>query len=342
MMNKKRVTIKDIMREAEVSGTTVSRYLNGKFEYMSEDTRNRIARVIEELDYRPSNIARSLKSDKSMVIGAVIADIENHFSAQILKGLIDKANESGYSLMVSISNNDIANEKQGIERFIDNRVDGLIINTVGNNEVFLKNIQETIPTIFIDRGVVSFAGDTVTSNNYELGLDMMRHLLENNYRSIGFFTEALDFNTSRQERYRAFLDGAEAKAAVMTKSYVIDVKNEQMIIAGLKDFYQAPGPRVIFCGNGIVMENVLKAMKKEHFKLMRDFGVCGYDDWVWAVLVGEEGLTAIAQDSYAMGTESIAWLCEKLNQAEPIKKGAAVTITVQGKLNIRGSTKPMD
>lgn len=335
-MDTKQITIKDIAKEANVSGTTVSRYLNGKFEYMSEETRNTIEKVISDLDFRPSNIARTLKSNKSQVIGAVIADIENPFSTQIIKGLTDKANEIGYSLMISISNNSIDKEKEGVERFLDNRVDGLVVNTVGMNERFLQEIKNKLPVVFIDRGVVSFQGDTITSNNYELGQQMMDHLFEKQFQSIGFFTEAIENNTVREERYRSYEEAIKRKNQISSKTYIVDLTDENSISQQLKQFYETPEPRVIFAGNGVVLQMLLTIMKEKNYNIGEDFSICGYDNWVWTSFVGKDGITAIEQDSYALGTESITLLHKRMNKN--IESDQPLNIMIEGRLLIRGST----
>ncbi|MBM6615180.1 LacI family DNA-binding transcriptional regulator [Desemzia sp. RIT804] len=335
-MNTKQITIKDIAKEANVSGTTVSRYLNGKFEYMSTETRTTIEKVISDLDFRPSNIARTLKSNKSKVIGAVIADIENPFSTQIIKGLTDKANEIGYSLMISISNNSIDKEKEGVERFLDNRVDGLIVNTVGLNEHFLQETKNKVPIVFIDRGVVGFQGDTISSNNYELGQQMMNHLFEKNFQSIGFFTENIENNTVREDRYRAFKDAAEKKKQTIAKTYIVDITNKNNISQQLERFCETPAPRVIFAGNGVVLQMILTIMKEKNYKIGEDFSICGYDNWIWASFVGKDGITAIDQDSYALGTETVTLLHKRINKSIETEKPS--NIKIKGKLIIRGST----
>jgi LacI family kdg operon repressor len=83
-----KTTIDQVAKAAGVSTTTISRYLNKKYDSMSSNTRERIQKVIEELDYRPSNIARSLKSQKSGTIGCIIADITSPFSSYVVKGLM--------------------------------------------------------------------------------------------------------------------------------------------------------------------------------------------------------------------------------------------------------------
>lgn len=124
-----RMRIRDIAREANVSPATVSRYLNGRYEAMSAETRERIAGVIERTGYRPSNAARSLRTDRSRMLGVVIADIRNPYSGAMLEELDAQAARQGYSLMTAASGNNPAREAAAIERLVDAGVDGLVVNT---------------------------------------------------------------------------------------------------------------------------------------------------------------------------------------------------------------------
>lgn len=343
-LEKKKITIKDIAKQAKVSETTISRYLNGKYEYMSAETKDNIENVIKKTDYRPSNIARTLKSKKSRLIGAIIADIENPFSTIVIKGLSDRSNELGYSLMIAISDNDIEKEQMYIQRFLDNGVDGLIINTVGKNEEYLKELKQTgFPMVLIDRGVFDNSIDTVTTNNYELGIEAMNHLFEMGYQSFAFFTGTLEFNTVRQIRYKAFSDKIKTNKTDHSKVYIIKKKGEKYekeqqkkeIAKKLEEFRKLPSPRVVFAVNGLLLLTILEVMKQENYSIGEDFGVIGFDDWTWANVIGP-GISTIAQDSYAIGIESCSLLVNRLNHMESSKE--PIYKELPGKLMIREST----
>lgn len=122
-----KLTINDIAIRAKTSKTTVSFYLNGKFEKMSPDTRRRIEQVIEETNYSPNIMARSLKSKKSSLIGVIVADITNPFSNNIVKGIDDIARKKDYQILVGSSNLDIKNEEKYIKSMNDMGVDGFIV-----------------------------------------------------------------------------------------------------------------------------------------------------------------------------------------------------------------------
>jgi LacI family kdg operon repressor len=133
-MEKDMITISDVAKASGVSKTTISRYLNGKYEYMSQDTRKRIQTIIEELKYRPSNVAKTLKSNKSGLIGVIIADIASQFSSILLKGIGDVCKANGYQVMISNVDNDPEKEREYIQSLMDNRVEGIIVNTTGYDD----------------------------------------------------------------------------------------------------------------------------------------------------------------------------------------------------------------
>lgn len=336
-MKPKRITIKDIAKEAGVSETTVSRFLNKKFEYMGHDTRLKIEKVVKELNYRPSNIARSLKSNKSKLLGAVIADIENPFSNIIIKGLIDRANALGYSLMVSISNNSIERENEGIRTFIDNGVEGLIVNTVTDSETLLKEVSETTPVLLIDRSIDNLDVDLVTSNNFELGSELLTHLIESGYKKIGFFSEEMKNNSVRQIRHQAFIESTKDVEGIEAETFIIDREKPEETVKLLERFLDSDIPPVIVAGNGLIQLALLKVLIELDFEFGEDYGFCGFDDWDWSTLVGKDGITSISQNSYSLGTESIDILHKRITNE--IKEKDPILKTIKGKLIVRGSTR---
>ncbi|MFL2105741.1 LacI family DNA-binding transcriptional regulator [Desemzia sp. FAM 23991] len=339
-MAKKKVTLKDIAKAANVSGTTISRYLNGKFDYMSADTRQTIENVIKELDYRPSNIARSLKSQKSMLLGAVIADIENPFSNTIIKGLSDQANELNYSLMIAVSDGSKEQEQKHIQRFIDNQVDGLVINTVGMNEDYLTSLKnEEIPIVLLDKNTSDKSLDCITSNNYGLSKALVHHLLEEGFKSIGYFAPTIESNTVQLHRLQAVQDVLKEHEEVQLNTYTTNKENAEELRDAIKDFFVLPEPRVLIATNGLILMNVLKEINKIGKQIGKDYGICGFDDIVSASIVNP-GITTVAQNSYELGKESGALLIDKINKEK--QENTVVYKELPGELKIRKSTTLKD
>lgn len=110
-----------------VSKTTVSFYLNGKTQKMSDETKHKIEKVIRETNYKPSMVARSLNSKSSKLIGVLIGDITNSFSNQIVKGIEITSDEKGYQLIVGNSDYRYDREESYVERMLSMGVDGFIV-----------------------------------------------------------------------------------------------------------------------------------------------------------------------------------------------------------------------
>lgn len=330
----KSVTIKDIAKAAGVSETTISRYLNKKYEYMSEKTRRKIEEVIHALDYRPSSVARSLKSQKSKLIGAVIADIGNQFSSEIIKGLSDTCEELGYTLMIAISDESAENEQTQIEKFIDNQVEGLIINTSGDNQEYLRELaNRSTPVVLLDRGVPNSQLDLISNDNYGIGIEAMSYLLGSGFKSIGFFVNPVT-NTVRAERLRAFQDGLEGHPDRSGAIYVSEPDNQASLAESLAAFSQLPEPRVIFSANGVTALALLEAINQNHYQLKRDFGLVSFDELAWAKVVSP-GITTIDQSSYGLGAKACRLL---VNKIEGTGDTTSKEIRLPSELIIREST----
>lgn len=337
-----KITIDQVAEAAGVSTTTISRYLNKKYEYMSTQTKDKIQRVIEELDYRPSNIARSLKASKSATIGCIIADITNPFSSYVVKGINDVCRKNGYQVLFANTDNSPERELECIKSFMDNRLDGLIINTSGYVDDYLVELnKQGTPIVMADRCLKNrFLLDTITSDNYNSTFDCMKYLKGQGYDKVVFFTQELGNNSSRYIRHFAYLDAMAKLYGVDGKrdTYVIDSKNISICRDYLTKLKQDNQDKeiAIFTVNGVTLLNVLHAIKDERMEVGREFGICGFDDWEWASLI-EPGITTITQDSYKTGEKSAQLLIKRINGLGNDKKKF---IEIPPTLIVRGSTIP--
>ena len=336
----KRSTIKDVAEIAKVSKTTISRYLNGQYEYMSSETKTRIEKVIDELNYRPSNIARSLKSQKTGVIGCIIADIGSPFSSIVVKGINDVCKSMGYDVLFSNTDNNPENEKDSIKSLMDNKVDGLIINTTGKIDDYLLELsKEGVNIVLADRCLRKLNEiDTVTTDNYNATYECIKFLYNQGYKKIGFFTQDLSDNSSRYFRHYDFIDAVKKLYGVDGNefTYIIDENNIEICESSLREFKEKckDEPCVIFTVNGVTLLNVLHGMNNLNIKIKDDLGVCGYDDWGWASLI-PPGITTITQDSYECGVQSAKLLISRINKED---NSEPKFIEIPAELVVRGST----
>lgn len=331
-------TIDVVARLAAVSKTTVSRYLNGHFEFMSADTRKRIHDVIEELEYRPNNLARGLKSNRSGLIGVLVADISSPFSSILVKGVGDTCKQRGYHTIIANTDNDPQKERQYMEAFMDNRVEGLIVNITGKNNDYLLDLKsQGVPIILADRPMETLKLDTVTSNNYQMTYDALVHLFNEGFRKVTFVTQEMSAVQTRYTRYQAFLQACKDVFHTNGEDwlYVMDPSDIHSIAEYLRQFVQtAQGPSAAFAVNGVTLLSLVKAINQLNLKMPTDIGLCGYDDWGWASVI-PPGITTISQPSYKVGVEAVKRL---MQQIQGNRTSKPKLIELQSELIIRGSS----
>lgn len=334
---KGKVTIGDVAKQAGVSTTTISRYLNGKFEFMSEESQRRIQAVIEELNYRPNHLARSLRLSKSRLIGVIIADIGSPISSILVKGISDQCKKLGYQVLIANTDNDPQKEQEYILSMIDQRVEGLIVHTSGNNNDFLMDISKNhVPVILADRPTFPTAFDTVKTNDYQATLDTIHYLAGEGFRRVAFFTEPIGNIGTRILRTRAYQQACKDIhiEPLVYEIGVTDVKNVEAMVQEYASRDQGAA-KAIFTANGVIMLNVLSAVSQLGLRIPEDLGICGFDDWPWAALIGP-GITAISQPSYEVGAECVNRMIYRLERNKTAKPKI---VELSSRLIIRGSTK---
>ncbi|MEH7014840.1 LacI family DNA-binding transcriptional regulator, partial [Neobacillus niacini] len=148
------ITIKDIARKANVSITTVSRVINQKSEGIGEATRKKVLEIIEELDYRPNRVARSMITNQTNTIGLIIPDIRNPFFPELVRGVEDLVNQHAYNVFLCNTDGDPKRELDYISLMKEKNVDGIIFTyshaeTVQQLEEIV--IDKKIPVVLLDR-----------------------------------------------------------------------------------------------------------------------------------------------------------------------------------------------
>lgn len=348
-MQQKKVTIDDIARLTKVSKTTISRYLNGKYEYMSPETQQRIKEAIELTRYQPSNIARSLKNNKSMLVGLVVADIESPFSSAVIKSVGDAMKETGYNIIAVNCDNKRENEEAYIRSLIGQQVDGLIVNvTEATNPYLIGLANDGMPIVLIDRMVRDYNFDIAYIDCKQPIYDAVDHLLEMGYSSVSIFTEApYEEISPRYLRVEYFVKKLQSLGWEQPEQYAFGVDRHsernicnavQQLMALNKD---RPGPPAIIATNGVILMNVAKEIRRLGLKMPCDIGLCGYDEWGWVSEVGwaelmDVGLTTMTPSIHTLGEKTAQILMKRMGQQV---RGPKERFVVPAPLTVRQSTR---
>src|SRR3954465_5055821 len=181
------VTMADVAKAAGVSKSTVSQFLNKRFEYMGEKTKLKIEEAIAELGYQPNFIARSLKQKRTSMVGIIVANITHYFSTEISRAIEDFFHKHDLHAIVCNADDDPEKEKKYIEMLRAKQVDGLIIFPTGqNNDLYETMVKQGYPVVFVDRKVENLDVFSVITNNTESTYKAIQHFIENGHKNIAF------------------------------------------------------------------------------------------------------------------------------------------------------------
>lgn len=317
---KKNVTIQDVATVAKVSKTTVSRYINGNYGKMSLQTKRKIQTVIDELNYRPSKQAQGLKNNKSGLIGLLIADIENLFSAYLIKAAQEALIETNYQLIIMNTNNDPLEERKAIQKLLDQNVEGILLQATAPRLRDYQNIIDAqIPTVLIDRVLDQNYWTTVQTDNLSVTKRMAQEILKRDYQKIVVVTEALNNISTRIER----LEGIKLGVMGSGKPITVDVieltgrSSGEVVAAYLRSMDDQK--TAFFASNGNALYEVVAASMLCDLVFPEDIGICGFDDWFWPDLI-KPGITTIHQDPYQIGIKGAELLLAEIQQAQVRQK----------------------
>lgn len=308
----KKITIKDIAEMAQTSKTTVSFYLNGKYEKMSQETRQKIEKVIDETNYKPSIVARGLNSKQTHLIGVLIGDITNSFSSQIVKGIEDIAHKNGYQVIIGNSNYDQESEDRYIESMLLLGVDGFIIQPTSHFRKYSRIINDKKKhMVFFDSQLYEHRTSWVKTNNYDAVYDTTLACLKKGYEKCILITADTSRLSTRIERASGFIDALEDS----NKSYAsLIIEDEQTDLEHIKQFLQTEiqteEKTLVFVPNCWALPLVFTIMKELQFTSPH-VGLLGFDNTEWTGL-SSPSITTIVQPAFEEGQQATKILIDQI------------------------------
>lgn len=314
-----KLTIKDIAKLSGTSKTTVSFYLNGKFDKMSQSTQAKIRDVIEKTNYQPNAIARSLNAKSMQLIGVIIGDITNSFANQIVKGIDKVAKEKNYQLIIGNSNYDFKTERQYMERMMAMGVDGFIVQPTLEFELVEKKLQsKSKPVVFIDSQSRNTEGLWVKTNNYDAVYETTETLIKKGYKNYMMITADPSVLTTRMERATGFTDILQS-SGFQCKTLIVNSTTESTEIKKYIENNIGEEKTCIFVPNCWVLPKVFVALKDYRHLMPERIGLLGFDNLEWTEL-SFPTISTIVQPAYDEGATAVRILIDRIegiNQEEP-------------------------
>jgi len=315
------VTLKDIARDLGVSVITVSKALRNHSD-ISEQTKARVLKRVQELNYRPNLSARALVTGRTNLIGFVIPDLLHSFFSEVVRGVSLFLRNSGYTLVVTSSEQDPKLERQAVEQLIARRVDILLIaSTHWTVEMFRRIEEAGIPYILIDRSFAGLAAHFVGVNDEEVGALATQHLIDTGCKRIAHIGgPALSSLLGRLEGY---------KRALAKNNFVLDPElvmstdraeehgdvpayNATQILLG-----QNPRPDGIFCYNDLAAYGAISAVLDAGLRVPEDVSVIGCGNLLYNKFL-RVPLTSVDQQSAAIGQRAAKLALQLLEGGQPV------------------------
>lgn len=330
----KRTSLKDIAQAVGVSTALVSYVLNNQKQgRIGKEIAEKIRATASKLNYRPNQIARSLKTNKTYTIGLIVADISNTFSSGLARIIEDEADNQGYTVLFGSSDENAEKSEKLIETFLNRQVDGLIIAPPANSEAQILELQKhEVPIVLIDRYFPSIEVASISINNFLATYNAVQHLVESGFRRVGMITydSPLCHLMDRRKGY------VEAISDLKMQQFLreVDVRHDQQTTASaLQELLSGDShiDAVIFATNSLAIAG-LRHLQTLPIKIPDDLGIVGFDQ-TESFDFFHSPLTYVKQPMKEMGKAALSLLVDEINRT-----AAARHLVLDPELIIRASS----
>ncbi len=334
------VTVKDIAKRAGVSHTTVSRALRHS-RLISPETTERIQRLAVELGYSPSAAARTLKTNRSQVLGVVLSSIDDPFFSEILQGIEDVVQGSGYSLFIAAAHREPDREEEIIRAMVEHRVEGVIIcSTSFGQQQSRRLLQYGVPLVAINNQAAEDFRYSIYHDDIDGSRQIIRHLIELGHRKIAYIGNSLSGRTTL-DRLTGYRQEMASAGLLIPPEYFYEAggRSPQNGISVLDHFLALPNrPTALFCYNDMLAIGILKGLQQSGIRVPQEISVAGFDNIVFSEYTNPP-LTTFDQPKRFIGAEAARLILGLLQvtSADDLVDQQRIRI-IKGKLLVRQST----
>jgi DNA-binding LacI/PurR family transcriptional regulator len=333
------VTIKDIAKKAGVAHSTVSRALRGS-PLISTETTKRVTLIANEMGYQPSAAARSLRTNRSQVLGVIVNAIDDPFFSEVLQGIDDVAQHNGYTLFIASSQQNPHREQLIARTMREHRVDGVIICSAPfNPEQSLQHQGFEIPVVVINNQSVEDYPYSIYHDDLDGSRKVMQHLIGLGHQKIAYLGYSYSGRTNlhRLAGYRALMHSADLLIP-SGYEYQVDDSNPLEGQVAVRHFLSLPQcPTAIFCYNDVLAIGVLRGFHEAGYKVPDDCSVTGFDNISFSAYTFPP-LTTFDQQKHNLGEQATQMVMKLIDHPKDELISGPMIHTLQGSLIVRGST----
>ncbi len=321
------MTLKQLANELGVSVSTVSKSLNNSSE-ISHETRLRVQAFAKFYNYRPNNIALSLKNKKTKTIGMIIPEVVHHFFAMVVQGVEQVAMDRGYNVLISLSNESFEKEVINMETFADSQIGGFIISlskeTLKRQDYhhIHQTIDQGMPVVLFDRTVPEINCDQVVVNDEQGAMLATQHLLEQGRKNVLLVTTE-DYISVGRLRTQGYVKALRNAGIPLDNSLIIkteDSKRSDIILPALEEELKSalknnPEIDAIFTVNEIYAAAAMRVIRAFGLQIPKDIAVICFTDGVISKYASPP-LSTVNQHGTQIGIEAANMLIDRIEQKE--------------------------
>ncbi len=316
---KRKITLKQIAKELDVSISTVSKSLRNSLE-IGEETRLKVQAFAKFYNYKPNNIALSLKNRKTKSIGIIIPEIVHYFFSTVINGIEQVANEYGYSVVICVSDDSFDKEVVNMEMLANGSIDGFIMSLSketqfkGDFHHITEVINQGMPVVMFDRVTNDILCDKVIIDDKAAAYEAVQSLIDNGRKKIALVTtvDYVSVGKLRTDGYeKALLDNG----LPFNEDLIIKIEDVDTCEITISQLLHDRAFDAVFAVNELFAVTIIKTASKMGLKVPEDLAVIAFTDGIISKY-STPSITTVSQSGEKMGNKAAKMLIERLEAEE--------------------------
>lgn len=316
---KKKVTLKQIARELDVSISTVSKSLRNSLE-IGEETRLKVQAFAKFYNYKPNNIALSLKNRKSKAIGIIIPEIVHHFFSTVINGIEQVANEHGYSVIICLSDDSFDKEVLNMEMLANGSIDGFIMSLSketqfkGDFHHITEVINQGMPVVMFDRVTNEILCDKVIIDDKAAAYEAVQNLIDKGKKKIALVT-TVDYVSVGKLRTDGYTKALLDNDLPFDENLIIKIEDVDTCEITISKLLEDKAIDAVFAVNELFAVTIIKTAAKMGINVPKDLSVIAFTDGIISKY-STPTITTVSQNGIKMGNKAAKMLIDRLELEE--------------------------
>ncbi|WP_426093979.1 LacI family DNA-binding transcriptional regulator [Flavobacterium sp. DSR2-3-3] len=338
---KRKITLKQIAKELDVSISTVSKSLRNSLE-IGEETRLKVQAFAKFYNYKPNNIALSLKNRKTKTIGIIIPEIVHHFFSTVINGIEHVANENGYSVIICLSDDSFDKEVLNMEMLANGSIDGFIMSLSketqfrGDFHHITEVINQGMPVVMFDRVTNDILCDKVIIDDQSAAYEAVQSLIDKGRKKIALVT-TVDYVSVGKLRTDGYIKALMDNDIPFNENLIIKIEDVDTCEITIGKLLEDKAIDAVFAVNELFAVTIIKTANKVGLNVPRDLAVIAFTDGIISKY-STPTITTVSQNGIKMGNKAAKMLIERLESEEDEEDENYKTEVIETHLIEREST----